>query len=72
MADAICTERAFAGIPLRKDLLLFHKALTKDISSLTKENNVKDRKISTMVQKNEKLDTAIRDITKKYCRRRRC
>ena len=32
---------------------------------MTKENNVKDRKISTMVQNNEKLETAIRDLTKK-------
>ena len=31
---------------------------------MTKENNVKDRKISTMVQNNEKLETAIRDLTK--------
>ena len=31
-------------IPLKKDLLLFNKALTKDISSLKKCNNVKDRK----------------------------
>ena len=51
-------------IPLKKDLLLFHKALTKDTSYLKKDNNVKDKKISTMVQKNEKLETAIRDITK--------
>ena len=52
-------------IPLKKDLLLFNKALTKDISSLTKDNNVKDMKISSMEQKNEKLETAIRDIIKK-------
>ena len=31
---------------------------------MTKDNNVKDRKISTMLQKNNKLETAIRDLTK--------
>ena len=36
----------------------------QDVIYLTKYNNVKDRKISTMLQKNEKLETAIRDLTK--------
>ena len=31
---------------------------------MTKYNNVKDRKIYTMLQKNEKIETAIRDLTK--------
>ena len=51
-------------IPLKKYLLLFHRKLTKDIRYSTKDNNVKDKKIFTMVQKNEKLETAIRDLTK--------
>ena len=32
---------------------------------MTKDNNVKNRKISPMLQKNEKLETSISDITKK-------
>ena len=52
IASAIAPLRT--RIYLKKDLLLFNKALTKDISSLTKYNNVKDSKISTMKKKNKK------------------
>ena len=61
--SAIATPRP--RITLKKYFLLSHKALKKNISYLTKYNNVKDRKISTMLQKNEKLETTIRDLTKK-------
>ena len=38
------------GISTKKDLLLSHKSLKKDISYLAKDNNVNDRKLSTMIQ----------------------
>ena len=62
IASAIAPPRP--RIPLKEYLLRFNKALTKDIRYLTKENNVKNRKISTMEQKNKNLETAIRDLTK--------